>query len=126
VEPEDPTTQVSGALADELHEALGHSREAEAGEREVAAALSKVFRTWRTDGAERWLRSASFSAYHDGLLWGLAELGVAKVRGIVNGSSCSECPGRLGERWTPGDDLPSGTGIPPVHIDCQCTLAPAD
>ncbi|MDH3470537.1 MAG: DivIVA domain-containing protein [Acidimicrobiia bacterium] len=126
VEPEDPTPQVSNALGEELSEAMRKSREAEAGEREMAAAISKVFRTWRTDGAERWLRAASFSAYHDGLLWGLAELGVSKVRGVVNGSSCSECPGRVGERWTPGDTLPEGTGIPPIHVDCQCTLAPAD
>ncbi|MDH3425817.1 MAG: DivIVA domain-containing protein [Acidimicrobiia bacterium] len=126
VEPEDPTPQVSNALGEELIEAMRKAREAEAGEREMAAAISKVFRTWRTDGAERWLRAASFSAYHDGLLWGLAELGVSKVRGVVNGSSCSECPGRVGERWTPGDSLPEGTGIPPIHVDCQCTLAPAD
>lgn len=124
VEPADPTEHVGGVLVDELNDALRRSRTAGAGERELAAAVSKVFRTWRTDGAERWLRSASFASYHDGLLWGLEELAVPKVRGVVNGISCSECPGALGERWTPGETLPEGTGIPPIHVDCQCTLAP--
>lgn len=124
VEPADPTERVGGVLVEELNEALRRARTAGAGERELGAAVSKVFRTWRTDGAERWLRSASFASYHDGLLWGFQELEVAKVRGVVNGISCPECPGALGERWTPGETLPEGTGIPPIHVDCQCTLVP--
>jgi hypothetical protein len=124
VEPPDPTSEVAGALFDEVTEVMARSRQAEAGSRQLASAVSRVFRTWRTDGAERWLRAASFASYHEGLLWGLAELGTERVQGVVSGSSCSECPARIGEAWVPGEALPEGTGIPPVHVDCACSLVP--
>jgi hypothetical protein len=124
VEPPDATSEVAGALFDEVTEVMARSREAEAGNRQLASVVSRVFRTWRTDGAERWLRMASFASYHEGLLWGLAELGTEQVQGIVSGSSCSECPARIGEAWAPGEALPEGTGIPPVHVDCACSLVP--
>ncbi len=40
-------------LYDALTSALDHARDAGSGDREVAAAASKVFRTWRSDEAER-------------------------------------------------------------------------
>lgn len=124
VEAPDPTSEVAGGLFDEAIQVMARSRQAEASNRQLASAVSRVFRTWRTDGAERWLRAASFASYHEGLLWGLAELGTERVQGIVSGSSCSECPARIGEAWAPGEALPEGTGIPPVHVDCECSLVP--
>jgi DivIVA domain-containing protein len=120
--PTDPTTEVAGSLFAEVdavtRRALG------GGTRQSSAAVSRVFRTWRTDSAERHVRAASLASYHDGLLWGLEALGVESVRGVADGRMCAECPASVKTPWPPTGSTPKGTGIPPVHLDCGCTIVP--
>ncbi len=125
VHPEDPSAEFVGSLWREVEEVADRAEQSGAATRQTAAAVSKVFRTWRTDGAERRLRAASFASYHEGVLWGLAELGVEGVRGIADGRTCAECPAVSGASWAPTGLLPEGTGLPPVHVDCACTVIPA-
>ncbi len=95
----------------------------EAGARELASAVSRVFRAWRTDEAERRLRSASYRAYHEGLVAGFAAAGVAAVTAVTTGRPCAECP--AGAEWAPGGDLPAGCEMPPAHVECSTTVVPA-
>jgi len=107
--------QVSGALAET----------AGAGPLEVAAAVSRVFRAWRAEEAEHWVRTVAYAAYHDSLLAGLAVSGVRSVSPVAHGLLCPECPALRGLAWDPGAEPPPGTSRPPVHSDCVCTVAPA-
>ncbi|MDX1690926.1 MAG: hypothetical protein R3290_07880 [Acidimicrobiia bacterium] len=95
------------------------------GPRERATEVSRVYRAWRVDEAERWVRTIAAAAYHDSLAAGLAEAGVALVRGVAHGTACDECPARLDQPWDPASGPPGTASMPPAHLDCTCTLAPA-
>ncbi len=125
VAPSNPTNEVAGSLFADVDEVAQRAAAAGAGHRQATAAVSRVFRTWRTDGAERHLRAASLASYHDGVLWGLEALQVESVKGIADGRMCAECPASVGTAWAPSGTTPKGTGIPPVHLDCSCTIVPA-
>ncbi len=120
-------TGASSGLADALHAAVvaahEHAVAHAAGSRETAAAVSRVFRAWRTDEAERRLRFAAYHAYHQGMLAGLSAAGVAAVTAVTLGRPCAECP--AGSEWAPGGSLPSGAALPPVHLECATTIVPA-
>jgi outer membrane biosynthesis protein TonB len=124
VAPTNPTNEVAGALFTDVDEVAQRAAASGAGHRQTTAAVSRVFRTWRTDAAERHLRAASLASYHDGVLWGLETLGVAAVKGVADGRMCAECPASVRAAWAPTDSTPKGTGIPPVHLDCACTIVP--
>jgi cell division septum initiation protein DivIVA len=96
-----------------------------AGPLEVAAAVARVFRAWRSDEAERWVRAVAYAAYHDSLLAGLAVSGVGSVAPVAAGLLCAECPAGRGEAWDPAGHPPAGTRRPPARPDCICTVAPA-
>ncbi len=125
----EPETQegpdVSAALREGLTQVLGRSAEAGGGPRQQSATVSRFFRAWRTDEAERRLRHAAFAAFHRGLLDACAELGVPAVAGRADGRTCAACPASTGEPWRPRDEPPNGTAIPPAHDDCSCTVVPA-
>lgn len=95
-----------------------------AGPLEVAAAVARVFRAWRSDEAERWVRAVAYAAYHDSLLAGLAVSGVTAVAPVAAGLLCAECPAGRGEAWDPAGPPPGGTKRPPARPDCVCTVAP--
>jgi cell division septum initiation protein DivIVA len=95
-----------------------------AGPVEASSLLSQVFRAWRSDEAERWVRTVTYAAYHDSLLAGLSLGGVELVEGVAHGRLCEECPAAKGESWDPGGDPPEGTAPPPAHLDCTCTVMP--
>ena len=122
---DNPVTEFTSGLRDVLQTQIVKSRASGAGPREVASAISKVFRAWRTDEAERRLQAVSYRAYHAGLLAGLSALGVAEAVSVIVGIPCEWCPSNAGSPWPPGEALPEGTGLPPVLPTCQCTLAPA-
>ena len=48
-----------------------------------------------------------------------------RLAGVAHGAPCAECPAGSGESWDPAGHLPSGTEMPPVHLDCACTIAPS-
>lgn len=111
------------ALGDSVASAIDKSRTAGAGPRQVASAVSRVFRAWRTDDAERRVRSVAYAAYHRSLLAALSELGLDEVRGWAAGRPCPQCP--AGERWKTAEGPPAGTVVPPSEVDCICTVGPA-
>lgn len=114
------------AMADELDAQVtaALAETSGAGPLEVSAAVSRVFRAWRAEGAEHWVRTVAYAAYHDSLLAGLSVGGVGSVAPVAHGLLCPECPALQGVAWDPAGEPPPGTARPPVHSDCVCTVAP--
>lgn len=81
------------------------------GQKERQTAASKVFRAWRTDEAERRVRSLALAGFHRGLVESAAGLSIGWV---ASGTPCSAC------RSAAQDPVASP---PPVHPGCECTLA---
>ncbi len=123
VAPTDPSGEFASALLDATQASVARSRASGAGQRETGASLSRVFRSWRTDDAERRVRFASRSAYHVGVTAALDELGVTNVAVAVPGRPCAECPANRGP-WRISDGPPAGTSAPPARLECACTVVP--
>jgi hypothetical protein len=124
VDPGDSSVEFGTALVDAAQGAVARSRGAGAGHREIASALSRVFRSWRTDEAERRVQFASRAAYHIGVTAALADLGATDLEVIPSGRPCRECPANKGS-WAIADGLLSGTEMPPSRIDCACAIIPS-
>ncbi len=125
-EPAGPTgPDLVGALGEGLAAVLRRVADGGGGPRQQSAAVSRYFRAWRTDEAERRLRHTAFAAYHAGLLEACGALGVPAVEGRANGRMCAACPASTGEPWAPDAAPPNGTAIPPAHDDCECTVVPS-
>lgn len=118
VEGEGGESFISGLL-DEVAKVVRDAREAGHPIREVAKPLSRVYRLWRTDEAERRLRFLAGRSYHRGLVEGLRRAGVEKYRLQVTGG-CTEC-GLAAPRIFAADEVP----LVPVDTDCRCILLPA-
>ena len=84
--------------------------------RELAASISRVFRGWRTDEAERRVTDLAADAYHRGIVATLAAQGVAAGL-VVSGRGCVRCR----EAAETGVEV-----IPPLHPGCGCGLVPAE
>lgn len=123
-EPGDRAAGLVGDMAAALAGQLAAVLEDGGGPEMEAAAVSRVFRDWRTDVAERWVRTVAIAAYHDSLLAALSDGGVDRVVGVATGSACDECPGRDGATWVPGGAPPDGTRVPPAWLDCSCSFTP--
>jgi hypothetical protein len=123
--PGDRAARLMGDMAAALTGQLGAAVDEGGGPEVMAAAISRVFRDWRTDTAERWSRLVAFAAYHDSLLSALSDGGVEEVVGVGTGSACDVCPSREGLHWVPGGVPPNGTAVPPARIDCGCSFIPA-
>ncbi len=122
-EPGERAGATVGGMAAALSGQLGAALEDAGGPEPAAEAVSRVFRHWRNDDAERWVRMAAWSAYHDSLLAALTAGGVDRIVAIPSGSPCDECPGPSGAKWKPGKKPPKGAALPPAHLDCACTFA---
>lgn len=107
------------ALFDDAAMGVRAARNAGLSEKELAAAVTRVYRTWRMDEAERRLRFLAGRAYHHGLMSGLAEAGVGEYRIEVDGG-CGEC-GALAGGVMARDQVP----MVPVHSECRCMVIPA-
>ena len=123
-EPGDPSAEFREALLESVQGSVARSRESGAGHRETGSSLSRVFRSWRTDDAERRVQFASRAAYHAGVTAALADLGAQRVAVMVSGRPCPECPGNKGS-WTLAEGPPRGTTLPPARIECACTVVPS-
>ncbi|MFP5332881.1 MAG: DivIVA domain-containing protein, partial [Acidimicrobiia bacterium] len=75
-------------LAADVTKVLGDARAHTHGARQVASEISRVFRAWRTDEAERRVRHLSFVAFNQGLV---ASLGDRPLRWVVAGRGCASC-----------------------------------
>ena len=124
VDPGDPSPEFAGALLEAAHGSVVRSRDSGAGQREVASSLSRVFRSWRTDEAERRVQFASRTAYHIGVAAALADLGVTDLAVSPSGRPCPECPANKGS-WAVADGLPGGVTMPPARLECACTIVPS-
>jgi hypothetical protein len=124
VDAGDPSSEFAGALIEAARGSVVRSRGAGAGHREIASALSRVFRSWRTDEAERRVQFASRAAYHIGVTAALADLAATDLEVIASGRPCRECPANKGP-WAIADGLPSGTMMPPARIECACVIVPS-
>ena len=122
--PGDPSIEFAAALVDAARASVARSRETGAGHREAGAALSRVFRSWRTDDAERRVRFASRASYHEGVTAALADLGAPEVVVVTAGHPCADCPASKGP-WLIAAGPPSGTMMPPARIECACTIVPS-
>jgi hypothetical protein len=116
---------LSDALTDAVADILEESRKDGQGPRQLAAGLSRVYRSWRTDEAERRVRDIAAGAYHRGLLDGFRSAGVEAARWEVSKRGCPVC-----REAAEAGDVPIGTPFegevtePPAHPECGCTLLP--
>jgi DivIVA domain-containing protein len=95
------------------------------GSRRLSSDVGRVFRSWRTDEAERHVRQAARRAFNDGLLAGYVRLGVPMVEVAAPGRPCGACAADSGISWPPDADLPEGVAVPPVGPSCAAMLVPA-
>ncbi len=107
----DEASGMAGDLVEQITAVLGSEED---GGRERSSALSRVFRAWRTDEAERRVNDLASSAYHAGLSTSLASGGMQAVM-IVGGRGCLRCREAAEE-----DEV----HLPPLHPGCTCTLVP--
>ena len=104
------------ALFDEVVLTVQAGREAGQGARDLGTSVSRVYRVWRTDEAERRMRHLAGRAYHNGLLRAFGNAKVAEVRIEVHGS-CERCV----ERGAAGLSV-ADTDTFPIHDECRCTI----
>lgn len=115
-----------GAMAQDLTSQLLAAARSEGGPSEVAATVSRVFRAWRGDEAERWVRMVVFASYHDSFLATVGVGGWSEVEGRPSGRPCEGCAGRERLRWDPQSGPPEGYLVPPANLDCVCTVTVGD
>lgn len=110
--PSTPTTDSPDVFGTDLVQSLKEQLSSSSdGQRERQSAASKVFRAWRTDEAERRVRSLALTGFHRGF----AESAAGRsFEWIASGTPCSAC------RQAATDPI---TALPPVHPGCECTLA---
>ena len=123
VEVEDPTAEFTGAFNDAVTLTLERSKSAGAGKRETSSSLSRVFRAWRTDDAERRVRLRSRMAYHLGLLESLHAMGCDTAAVALFDRACVD-HGEAAAPWPIADGPPPGVLIPPASLECSCTVVP--
>jgi hypothetical protein len=110
----DEAPPMATLLAGQLTEVMEQPEESG---RERSAAISRVFRAWRTDEAERRVSDLAASAYNQGLQSSL-EGSRFGIRLVVGGRGCARC-----REASESDEPPP---LPPLHPGCSCTLVPTN
>ncbi len=125
-DPADSAGWFAEALTGAVVEALAESHRDGRGPRQAAASLSRVYRSWRTDEAERRVRDMASRSYHRGLIDGFGAAGLAEALWLVAGRGCTVCR-QAAEAGAValGADFEDSVTEPPAHNDCGCTLLPA-
>lgn len=118
-------TELAEALAASVAAAFERASAGSGGARKLSAAVSKVFRSWRTDEAERRLRHTARSAFQEGLVAGYATLGVGAVMAVAPGRPCGSCAASTGVTWAPGSAPSGDVVIPPAGVACDAMVIPA-
>jgi hypothetical protein len=111
----EPEVDWVAALLQDLHHSLVEGRKQGQGARQLGASVSRVFRAWRTDEAERRVAELASRRYHVGLSEVLISNGFA-AEWVVAGRGCTTC--RTNAESVPGE----WESLPPAHADCDCTL----
>ncbi len=117
--PKPAKEAVEGDFVADLVSEVGHTlkdgRAAGHGSRQLGSDVSRVFRAWRTDEAERRVRDLSARSYHAGFTGSLRAAGFGAFSWVVSGRGCASCRAAV-ER----SDVD-----PPLHPGCSCTVVPA-
>ncbi len=104
----DPVSAFAGDLAGSLLRALEKGSDTAAKSTE----LSRTFRAWRTDSAERHLRAEATGAHAEGMAASIRAQGLTPVL-VAATRGCSQCRAAAG---------PVGGALPPLHSDCSCVV----
>ncbi len=122
----DDIVEYSAEFAAALLNDLAHHLERVEGARQVGAVVSKTYRVWRTDEAERRLRGYARLGYHRGVARALATIGTQRVLWLVAGRGCSDCR-TMAEHGPvdPADGFGDNHSVPPLHDECSCTIVPS-
>jgi hypothetical protein len=124
-DPAEWVGRFSEALTGAVSEALDESHRDGQGPRQQAASLSRVYRSWRTDEAERRVRDVASGAYHRGLIDGFGSAGLSASRWVVAGRGCTTCREAAEAGAVPlGSVFEDEVTEPPAHHDCGCSLRP--
>jgi hypothetical protein len=123
-EPGERAGQLTMSMAAALSGQLAAALEDAGGPEQSAEAIGRVFRTWRNQDAERWVRSVGAAAYHDSLLAALRSSGVESVTALWSGNPCDQCAAPDGLSWRPGRLPPNDLRVPPANLGCTCTVVP--
>jgi DivIVA domain-containing protein len=125
-DPAEWARRLAEALTAAVSTALAESHRDGRGPRQLAAGLSRVYRTWRTDEAERRIRDIAAGAYHRGLVDGFGAAGHGAARWLVAGRGCTICrEAAEAGAVALGSVFEDSVTEPPAHDDCSCTLVPA-
>ncbi len=114
----EPELDWIAALLQDVHHALVEGRRQGQGARQLGASVSRVFRAWRTDEAERRVAELAASRYHAGLAEVLESNG-HQIEWVVSGRGCTTC------RTSAESEPTEWETLPPAHPNCGCTLIPA-
>ncbi len=107
----DPSTRFVAGLVEEIESSISGVT----GERGRSSAVSRVLRAWRTDEAERRVRSLAHEAFHRGVLASVVSVEGHQPRWLVAGSGCGLCRKKQ-------DTVPVTSPLPPVHAACECVI----
>jgi DivIVA domain-containing protein len=125
-DPAEWAGRLSATLTSAVSEALSDSHREGLGPRQLAASLSRVYRSWRTDEAERKVRDIASGAYHRGLIDGFGSAGLSAARWEVSGRGCTTCrEAAEAGAVALGSVFEDAVSEPPAHDDCGCTLVRA-
>jgi hypothetical protein len=122
--PDPVSAERAEGLVEGMTEALEAAIIGAAATEDPAAEAGRKFRSWRNDEVGRWIRTAAYAGYHDGLVAGLAAAGIAEIVGVRHGRLCKDCPAAVGVVWDPAGSPPEGYASPPAHLDCGCAVQP--
>jgi hypothetical protein len=101
-----------GEIGTDLAQALRTSLQSTGeGSRERSAVASRIFRGWRTDEAERRIRTMALASYH-GALRSALERNDRSWEWVPSGRLCPTCRAAAD----------AGATVPPAHKDCSCTI----
>lgn len=125
-DPAEWARRFAEALTSAVSAALAESHRDGRGPRQLAASLSRVYRSWRTDEAERRVRDIATGAYHRGLIDGFSTAGHDAARWLVAGRGCTICrEAAEAGAVALGSVFEDSVTEPPAHDGCGCTLVPA-
>lgn len=119
---DDHAPAFAAALAEDLATVTSEA----SGPRAAAAALSRAYRAWRTDEAERRVGTAARMAFHKGLARAAKVGNVPALFWSVAGRGCPECR-TLAEAGpvSPGQGFGPDRVLPPLHDGCSCAVVPS-
>ncbi|MEX2622281.1 MAG: DivIVA domain-containing protein [Acidimicrobiia bacterium] len=112
VQAREGSSELGSKLAEQLQTVMESATDQSG--RELAVSVSRVFRGWRTDEAERQVSDMAATAYHRGMVATFATQGVTAAL-EVSGRGCVRCR----EAAESGLEV-----VPPLHPGCGCSLVP--